>query len=79
MAVKCRNGRRAFELFNEEDSFHSKSVDPALATYIETLQPIRDNAWEVLETSAKSQKEWDLTREVAINTEQMSSSSVVAA
>ena len=65
--------------YPKDTGFHSKSVNPALATYIETLQPIRDNAWEVLETSAKSQKEWDLAREVAINAEQMSSSSVVAA
>ena len=67
------------ELFNEKDSFLSKSAEPALATYIETLQSICDNAWEVLETSAKSQKEWDLAREVAINAGQMSSSSVGAA
>jgi len=34
VAVKCR--RRALELFHEKDSYLSKSVDPALATFIET-------------------------------------------
>ena len=64
VAVNCR--RRALDLFNKKDSFLSKHVDPALTTYIATLQSILEKACEVLETRAKLQEEWDLARKVAI-------------
>jgi len=38
-----------------------------LSVMIETLQSILDKAWEVLETCAKLQKQWDLAREVTIS------------
>ena len=54
VAVNCR--RRALEIFNQKDSYLSKPVDPALTTYIATLQSILERACEMLETRAKLQE-----------------------
>jgi len=54
VAVNCR--RCALDLVNKRDSFLSKNVDPALTTYIATLQSILKKACGMLETRAKLQK-----------------------